>query len=160
MLPAHASCGHCSAARVGEPLLETSCMIGFLIRRAGAGLLTLLLLSLIAFVGAEILPGNPARAILGNDASEEAVAVLTKQLCLDRPAPVRNFDCTGNALTGDLGVSYAQKAPVGEMLAAAGSRSATLAGVTLCLIVPLSMFAGLWSARHAGGIFDRIATYG
>lgn len=135
-------------------------MATFFLRRISAGLLTLLLLSVIAFVGAEILPGNPARAILGNDASEEAVAVLTRQLGLDRPAPVRYVEWIGNALTGDLGTSYAQKMPVASMLGAAGGRSAALGMVTLVIIVPLSIVAGLWSARRAGGLFDRAVTYG
>ncbi len=132
----------------------------FFLRRIGAGLLTLLLLSVIAFVGAEILPGNPARAILGNDASEEAVAVLTKQLGLDRPAPLRYIEWVGNALTGDLGTSYAQRMPVTTMLGSAGRRSASLGIVTLFMIVPLSIAAGLWSARRVGGLFDHVVTYG
>jgi len=132
----------------------------FIARRVGSGLLTLFLLSIIAFIGAEILPGNPARAILGNDASEEAVAQLSMQLGLDRPAVVRYLDWLGNAITGNLGTSYAQKAPVWDMLIASGGRSLMLGSVTLLIIVPLSIFAGLWSARREEGLLDRLVTFG
>lgn len=135
-------------------------MKSFILRRLGSGALTLLLLSIIAFVGAEILPGNPARAILGNDASEEAVLALTRQLGLDRPAMVRYFEWIGNALTGDFGFSYAQRMPVTDMILASGTRSATLGLFTFAIIVPLSIAAGLWAARHEGSLLDRIITYG
>lgn len=135
-------------------------MTAFVLRRLGSGILTLFLLSIIGFVGAEILPGNPARAILGNDASEAAVVALATQLGLDRPPPVRYLEWIGNALTGDLGTSYAQKLPVSEMIWAAGSRSVALGLVTLVIVVPLSVIAGLWSARHEGSALDRAITYG
>ncbi|CAN7636827.1 ABC transporter permease [Brucella pseudogrignonensis] len=135
-------------------------MTAYVIRRVGSVFLTLLLLSMIAFVGAEILPGNAARAILGVDASEEAVAALTLQLGLDRPAIVRYFEWISNALTGDLGMSYASKTPVLEMIATSGIRSLGLAAVTLLIIVPLSVLAGLWSAKHEGSLLDRVITYG
>lgn len=135
-------------------------MGSFIARRVGSGLLTLFLLSIIAFIGAEILPGNPARAILGNDASEEAVTQLSMQLGLDRPPAVRYLDWLGNAVTGNLGTSYAQKAPVSEMIIASGGRSLMLGSVTLLIIVPLSIVAGLWSARREGGLIDRLVTFG
>lgn len=135
-------------------------MVSFILRRLGSGILTLFLLSMIAFVGAEVLPGNPARAILGNDASEEAVLALTSQLGLDRPALLRYLEWGGNALTGNLGVSYAQRMPVADMIVAAGSRSATLGLFTLAIVVPLSILAGLWAAKHEGSVLDRVLTYG
>lgn len=135
-------------------------MSAFVLRRLGSGFVTLLLLSVIAFVGAEILPGNPARAILGNDASEAAVAELSRQLGLDRPAIVRYAEWLTHAATGDLGTSYAQRIPVTDMIAAAGIRSMLLGLVTLAIIVPLSVVAGLWSARREGGAIDRVLTYG
>lgn len=135
-------------------------MVSFILRRLGSGILTLFLLSMIAFVGAEVLPGNPARAILGNDASEEAVLALTSQLGLDRPALLRYLEWGGNALTGNLGVSYAQRMPVADMIVAAGSRSAMLGLFTLAIVVPLSILAGLWAAKHEGSVLDRVLTYG
>lgn len=135
-------------------------MGSFIARRVGSGLLTLFLLSIIAFIGAEILPGNPARAILGNDASEEAVAQLSMQLGLDRPATVRYLDWLVDAVTGNLGTSYAQKAPVSDMIIASGGRSLMLGSVTLLIIVPLSIIAGLWSARREGRLIDRLVTFG
>ncbi|MDF2809761.1 MAG: peptide transporter permease [Microvirga sp.] len=135
-------------------------MSSFIVRRVGSGLLTLCLLSIIAFIGAEILPGNPARAILGNDASEEAVAQLSIQLGLNRPATFRYLDWLGHAVTGDLGISFAQKEPVWGMLVASGGRSLMLGIVTLIIIVPLSILAGLWSARQEGSVLDHFVTFG
>lgn len=134
-------------------------MASFIARRLGAGLLTLALLSMIAFIGTEILPGDPARAILGNDASEEAVQNLTIQLGLDRSPFFRYIEWIGHAMTGDFGVSYAQKAQVADMIVDSGSRSLLLGLMTLALVVPLSVTAGLWSARHEGSLLDRVVTF-
>lgn len=132
----------------------------YVLPRLASGILTLLLLSAIAFVGAEILPGNPARAILGNDASEQAVASLTAQLGLDRPPLTRYLDWISSAATGDLGSSYAQRVPVVDMISAAGGRSLSLGLVTLLIVVPISILAGLWAAKHEGSLFDKIVSYG
>jgi len=115
---------------------------------------------MIAFVGAEILPGNPARAILGMDASEDAVAALTVQLGLDRPPLERYFEWLINALQGDFGISYAQRAPVAELIATSGGRSLLLGLVTLGIIVPFSILTGLWAAQREGSLGDRIITFG
>ena len=64
-------------------------MATFLLRRLGLMVLTLWLLTLIVFFGGQILPGDPARATLGNLATPSAVQALDHQLGVDRPVWVR-----------------------------------------------------------------------
>ena len=60
-------------------------MTMYLVRRLGLALITLFLLSLIVFFAGQVLPGDPARAILGPLASPSAVRALDHQLGVDRP---------------------------------------------------------------------------
>ena len=64
-------------------------MIRFLLRRIGLAVLTLILLSIIVFVGTHVLPGDVGRRILGPFADARAVALLNKQLGTDRPMIVQ-----------------------------------------------------------------------
>ena len=61
-------------------------------QRLGLGLITLLVVSLIIFLGVELLPGDLAEAILGQAATEETVAAFRRELKLDLPAHERYFD--------------------------------------------------------------------
>ena len=82
------------------------------LRRLGWALVTLLLVSLMVFVTAELLPGDPGRTILGPYASEEQVAALNEQLGEDDPAVVRYADWVSDFVRGDWGTSEALRQPV------------------------------------------------
>lgn len=90
-------------------------MIPFLAKRIGLSLVTLWLLSLIVFVGAQILPGNLGRAMLGPFAAQEAVDALNREMGTDRPILVQYGDWISSFVTGDLGQSYAYRAPVADL---------------------------------------------
>ena len=68
-------------------------------------------MSLITFAAFSIVPGDPARIILGATASEAKVAALREELGLNRPLPVRYADWLGGAITGDLGESLVSMSP-------------------------------------------------
>ena len=84
-------------------------------RRLGLSLVTLALLSVVVFVGAQLLPGDVGRAILGPLADPEAVAAINHQLGADRPLPVQYFGWVSHFLIGDMGESYTFRSPRGAL---------------------------------------------
>ena len=133
-------------------------MIGFLAKRLALSLVTLWLLSVFTFVGAQILPGNIGRAMLGPFADQRAVDVLNHEMGTDRPLLVQYGDWISNAAMGDMGQSYAYRAPVAPFLATALVNSAKLALVAFLLVVPLGILGGIVAALHLGRPLDRILT--
>ena len=87
-------------------------MTMYLVRRLGLALITLFLLSLIVFFAGQVLPGDPARAILGPLASPSAVHALDHQLGVDRPLVTQYWTWISGIVHGNFGESYQYRAPV------------------------------------------------
>lgn len=119
---------------------------------------TLLLVTVLAFAAFSIIPGDPTDSILGLNATEEQVAALREQLGLDLPLWQRYLSWVGGFVTGDLGMSYNFDIPVAELLASRIAPTLTLAAMSFILIVVISIPVGLFAARYAGGIIDRVLT--
>ncbi len=126
-----------------------------------AAVLTLLLASILIFVGTEILPGDAAKAVLGRNATPEALAQLRDRLGLDRPAPSRYFNWLSGFVRGDLGESVTQTvasgrgSPVWDLVSGRVWNSLILALVTTVFMVPLGLLLGVLAARHAGRPVDQ-----
>src|SRR5260221_8730681 len=75
-------------------------MIGFLLNRCAGFLVALAAATLIVFLVLEVLPGDPARIMLGVEAQPESVKLLRGELGLDRPAPERYIAWIGGTLPG------------------------------------------------------------
>jgi peptide/nickel transport system permease protein len=131
-------------------------MLGMIARRVGGGLLTLLAVSLIVFVGASILPGDATEAILGQAASPEAVAGLRRALGLDLPAPERYLRWLAGLLTGDPGVSLISRVPIAQLIGPRLANSLFLASLTAAVAVPLALLLGITSAIWRGSLYDRV----
>lgn len=119
---------------------------------------TLLLVTILAFVAFSIIPGDPTSSILGVEATAEQIAALRSKLGLDLPIWQRYLQWLGGLLTGDLGESYNYAMPVGELLSTCVTHTLILAGLAFVLIVVLAIPLGILSARHEGGIVDRVLT--
>src|SRR5919112_970857 len=104
-------------------------MARFLGKRVLLSIITLILLSLIVFLGSQVLPGDIGRAILGPLADQRAVDALNRQLGADRSLFTQYFDWVGGVLTGDMGNSLAFRRPVGDVLGDALVNSAKLAAL-------------------------------
>ena len=85
-------------------------------QRLGLGLITLLIVSLIIFLGVELLPGDLAEAILGQSATEETVAAFRRELKLDLPAHERYIEWLVGILQGDMGKSLANQREISELI--------------------------------------------
>ena len=127
-------------------------------KRLLLALLTLWLLSVLVFAGGRMLPGNVGRAMLGPFADQAAVDMLNKEMGTDRPLPVQYVDWVGGVLQGDLGKSYAYRAPVSQFLIPAAINSAKLAAVVFLIVVPLGILGGIIAALYRGRLPDRIIT--
>ena len=124
-------------------------MAAFLLRRLGFMILTLWLLSLIIFFAGQILPGDPARATLGQFASPSAVQALDHQLGVDRPLLSRYLSWVGGVLHGDFGTSYAYRSAVEPF-------SIKLALLAFVIVVPLGIIGGVIAALYEGRAADRV----
>src|SRR3712207_5717241 len=91
-------------------------MGNYLVRRLAQAIPTLLLISGIVFLVVDFIPGNTASVLLGQNATPENVATLSKQLGLDRPLPIRYGIWLKDVITGDLGRSAISRQPVWTLL--------------------------------------------
>jgi peptide/nickel transport system permease protein len=132
----------------------------FLLRRLGLALITLLILSVIIFAAAQILPGDVGRAILGPFADQRAVDQLNQELGTDRSVFVQYGDWMAGVLQGDLGESYAFNRPVTELLWPAVKNSAKLALLAFLIVVPVSIVGGVIAALKEGRVADRVLSIG
>ena len=133
-------------------------LVSLLASRLALSLVTLVLLSIVVFTGAQLLPGNVGRAILGPLASPVAVAALDHQLGVDRPVPVMYWDWISHFIVGNMGMSYTYRLPVAPFVVAALLNSLKLAAVAFVIVVPLSIGAGVYAAMHARTGIDRVIT--
>jgi peptide/nickel transport system permease protein len=130
----------------------------YLLRRLGLAVITLFLLSLIIFFAGRVLPGDPARSILGPLAAESAVRALDHQLGVDRPLLTQYWSWISGMVHGNMGESSQYQSPVQPLLVTALVNSAKLAALALIVIIPLGILGGVVAALYAGRPADRIIT--
>lgn len=126
-----------------------------ILQRLALGALTLLAVSLVIFIGTEILPGDVAEAVLGQGATDEAVNNLRTLLGLDLPAHIRYLDWLGSLLQGDLGTSLTTRKPVIDMIAPRLANTLFLAGIAALVAVPVAIALGLVAARFRDSWIDK-----
>ncbi|MBA3325381.1 MAG: ABC transporter permease [Rhodobacteraceae bacterium] len=131
-----------------------------ILRRIGMGVATLWVVSVLVFAGTEILPGDVAQIILGQNATAETLAALRSELGLDQPAFVRYFDWLGDMATGDLGISKAGGATIESLIGNRLLNTIVLAGIVAGISVPLSISVGLLAAMYPGTWVDRVVSFG
>ena len=126
----------------------------FVLRRLVWGILTLFLVSALVFAATQALPADPARAILGRSATQEAVASLRGQLGLDQSVTSQYLDWIGSLLRGDAGDSIAARQPVTTLLSDRLVNSSFLMLCAAVLAVPLALLIGGLSAWRRDRAFD------
>jgi peptide/nickel transport system permease protein len=140
-------------------------MTRFIAKRLAAGLVALVVVSALVFMGTNLLPGNPATAILGKDATPARVAALSQELGLNKPAVTRYLDWLGGAVHGDFGRSVTQG--VGTLSGSGGTKvsaligpalvnSLILASISLGLVFVGSFLIGTGAAMRRNSPEDRV----
>lgn len=138
-----------SAARTLSSLLA-------LLRPSLHLVLTLALASVLVFASLELLPGHAAALMLGPDAAPDAVQALSRELGLDQPAWQRYGHWLAGLAHGDLGESYAYRAPVGPMLAERLRLSLPLSVLALLITLGASLTLGVLAAARRGRWVDHL----
>jgi peptide/nickel transport system permease protein len=125
-------------------------------KRLAFGLLTLFVISVLITLGVEMLPGDLAQALLGQQATQEALAAIRLELGLDRPLHLRYFDWLGNVLQWDLGKSLANGREVTVLIGTRLGNTLFLAVTAAVVAVPLAIFLGMLAALYRDTLFDKI----
>lgn len=119
---------------------------------------TLLLVSFIAFLLFQIVPGDPVTSMLGTEYSEERAESLREELGINKPVIVRYVNWLTDFVKGDFGISYKYKMPVSRLISDKMPVTMYLAVITLILIViisvPLGVFMARFGHRKVSKIFD------
>ena len=134
-------------------------MTGLIIRRLGIGLVTVIAVSFIIFLGTKILPGDAAQIRLGQSATAENVAAFRARLGLDQPYYMQYFLWAKNFLAGDLGTSLASDVPITELIADRYKNTLFVSVLTAIIGVPISLALGVTAAMFPGTFYDRILTF-
>ncbi|MEU6113734.1 ABC transporter permease [Streptomyces sp. NPDC047117] len=111
---------------------------------------------LLVFALTEALPGDAAVALAGDQPDPARIAAIREALHLDRPAHERLAAWATGLLHGDFGTSLTSGRPVATYLANGVGPTVLLAGLTVALLVPLSLGLGVLAARHEGRFADRV----
>ena len=131
-------------------------MTAYLAKRLLIGLATLLVASLVVFGVLEVLPGDPARLMLGMNATPEALDALRQQMGLNHPLPIRYLNWLGGLATLDFGRSYTYSVPVIDLVAERVAVSLPLALIALLLSVAIAIPVGVFAAQRRGRAADAL----
>jgi len=130
---------------------------GFILRRLLLGVVVLILVSILVFLATQAL-GDPARAILGRNATPASLAALRRQLHLDRPVFEQYWTWVTGLLHGNLGTSLAAQEPVTTLLRPRLVNSAVLVALAAVVSIPLSIAIGAYAALKREKVFDQTSS--
>ncbi|MEU7976748.1 ABC transporter permease, partial [Micromonospora sp. NPDC049089] len=125
-------------------------MARYLLTRAWQSALTLLLSTIVVFVGVRALPGDPALALAGEDRSPEALEAIRRHYGLDQPLPVQFAQYVERMAQGDFGVSIRTGTPVSSMLTTALPVTVELSVLAILIAAALGVGAGVLAAVRRG----------
>ena len=128
-------------------------IVKFIVRRLLFGVLTLFIVSVAVFLLTQAL-SDPARAILGRDATPETIVAKQQELGLDRPVLTQYWDWISGLLTGDPGTSFTNNLPVMDVLGDRLWNSLFLMAVSAAVSIPLSIVIGSYAAARRDRAFD------
>jgi len=131
-------------------------LIKLIFQRLGLGSLVLFAVSIIIFLGVELLPGDICQELQGQGATAETLSACRLELGLDKSPPVRYFGWLGNIVQGDFGNSLANGREISELIGTRLSNTFFLAIVAAIIAVPLSLFLGILAALYLNSWYDRL----
>lgn len=132
-------------------------MLSYTIRRLLSVIPVLIGMTIIVFAIVRAIPGDPAQVILGQRATADAIASLTKELGLDRPWYIQYFDYIKQLFSGDLGTSLRTKTPIMEEVWPYIAATLELTFVAMLLAIFIGVNAGIISAWFSNSWFDYLA---
>ena len=133
-------------------------MIRYLVRRTGQAVVVVFLVTIIVFGEIHLLPGGPARAILGTQATPSSIKAFNQANGLNHPIPEQYWIWLTGALRGNLGYSFQQNQPVASLLAQRIPKTAFLVGISVALTVLIAVPLGLYQAVRRNRPDDYLLT--
>jgi peptide/nickel transport system permease protein len=133
-------------------------LTGYILRRVGQAVIVMVGVSIIVFLLVHLVPGDPIRRSLGTRFDQDVYDALYRRAGFDRPLVEQYFRWVGNALQGDLGVSFRSGRPVTALVAERLPATAFLAGSALLLALVIALPAGIISAVRSGSALDRVVS--
>jgi ABC-type dipeptide/oligopeptide/nickel transport system permease component len=132
-------------------------MTKYVLQRLAGFVLLTIGISISVFLIIRLIPGNPARAILGTSAGNpQVLARLTRQLGLNLPLTTQYLHWIHGVLTGNLGYSYAQQQTVASLISANFVPTLELTAGGLVLTVVFGMIIGVVSATRRNSVLDTV----
>jgi len=131
-------------------------MLNFIIKRLLISLLIVFIVSVFAFSLMHILPGDPARIVLGESADQSAVDALRAKMNLDKPIPQQYFLWISGVFKGDWGYSIIYSRPVGDILSERVPRTLAITIPAMIISVIVGILCGILSATKRGKLIDQI----
>lgn len=119
-------------------------------------LLTLFAVTLFVFLAFHVISGDPASSMLGTEATPARLEALREEMGLNDPVLVQYGRWAFNFIKGDMGTSYNYHMPVQDMVADKIPVTLTLTILAFLMIIVISVPLGIYTAKHAGGIIDRV----
>lgn len=130
----------------------------YILRKVLTLIITLFIVSLLAFLAFQVIPGSPATDMLGTNATPEKVAALEAELGLDDPVLIRYGRWAADFVRGDWGQSYSYDMPVKDMILEKLPATAALVLLAFAITVAASFPLGIAAARREGSLLDRVIT--
>ena len=138
-------------------------MLFLICKRIGLGLITLFIVSLITFIGVEVLPGDACTAYLEREAFGAQLKACIKRLGLDIPSYERYISWAYNAMQGNFGYSLSGQMPITEVLGPRVKNSLILASAAIIIGIPTALILGiitaLWRDKFPDIIISTIAIF-
>jgi len=133
-------------------------MRGYLVRRAGASLIVLIVASMLVFAGVRALPGDPALALAGEDHSQRALTAIRAKYDLDKPVPVQYLNWLGHVVRGDFGTSTRTGLSVGSTIVDRLPVTLELAFLSLLVAILIGLSLGVVAAVRRGSVADYVGS--
>ena len=129
----------------------------YLLRRLGQSAVTLVLSTMVVFAGVRALPGDPARALAGEQNDPDQIAAIRAKYGLDDPVWVQYWHYLTNSLKGDLGTSVRTGTPVNDLLKSALPVTLELSALALLVATVVGVLAGVVAATRRGTLAEWLA---
>jgi peptide/nickel transport system permease protein len=128
---------------------------GYVVRRLLISIPVLLLISIGAFILVHLTPGDPADMYISPDMTKEQIEATRVALGLDKPWPVQYYEWIKNLTVGNLGFSFTNRQPVGEIILQRLNPTLILMGVSLFVAYLSAIPLGIVSALNKNSFLDR-----
>lgn len=133
-------------------------MLGYIAKRLGISIIIIFIVTVFSFSIIHILPGDPARIALGEEADQSAVDALREEMNLDKPITQQYILWIKGIFQGNFGMSIVEHRPVSRIIAERLPKTISLGIPALIISVSLGLLSGIVSAIRRGKFVDQILT--